>query len=83
MKVEIIGDDRFWIVKVNGFKHLVIDASKLIGTHSYIDEMTRPTPEGGTITYPMYYINFHLASGQIVKCEYNRRDLWEQILKGL
>lgn len=77
-RVEIInGDERgHLIIKIDGLLHLKI-MNKINVVHSYIDEVTRVT------TYKMYYINFHLSSGQFVHCEYNDKELWEEILKGL
>lgn len=79
MKAIVTSDNNGLIAEVDGLLHLQIIKGHCIAVHSYIDKVK---DEFG-IKYNMYYINFHLASGQTVKCEYNRRDLWEQILKGL
>lgn len=89
--VKFIVEENLIIIMIDDLIHLQL-MEKPIAIHSYIDEMTRQEDTGETlmgvplittIKYNMYYINFHLTNGSVVKCEYNRRDLWEQILKGL
>lgn len=77
MKVEITNKEEILTVTIDGILHLLM-IGKCDAIHSFIDEKS----DGGN-KWMMYYINFHLATGSVVHCEYNRRDLWEQILKGL
>jgi len=72
MKVEVKNDIKQLSVWIDDLLHLTMNGVNAI--HSYIDADVSPE---------RYFIHFHLASGQIVKCEYDKRELWEQILKGL
>lgn len=86
-KVEVIKDHAgLKTIKINDLIHLDFTTSQIRAIHSYIDEKNNPkfyTDVGQSKYYKMYYINFHLDSGQMVYCEYNDRELWETILKGL
>lgn len=84
MNVEIVKKP-FPYIKIDDLFHLWFNC-EVLAVHSYIDEKPNPRPnidDPSTLFYKMYYINFYLDSGQMVHCEYNNRDLWEQILKGL
>lgn len=79
MKVDIVKSDELGHFKIfiDGLLHLKL-FNKIEAFHTYIDEKS-----DGVNKWMMYYIDFHLLTGSVVHCEYNRRDLWEEILKGL
>lgn len=80
-KVEVIKDHAgFKGIKINGLIHIDL-LDSVLAVHSYIDEIQ--SAKLGGDWFKMYYINFHLSSGLTVHCEYNDRELWENILKGL
>lgn len=66
-------------VHINGLPHLKIDASRVVGMHSWIDN-ERPSP-AWLPKEPKYFIEFHFDSGTKVQAEYNDRSRWEEILK--
>lgn len=74
-KVETKKTDKEHQIFINGLIHLALPKG-LSAIHSYIDS-TQPSG------VDMYYIEFYLASGQTIKAEYDKRELWEEILKGL
>lgn len=85
-KVECKGDEfGSHIILINNLIHLKF-FSTVIAIHSYIDsEYSNPRPYLDTDTkyITRYFIEFYLASGQTIKAEYDKRELWEEILKGL
>lgn len=83
-KVEITNNGQGLILKINDLIHLTM--TNCVAIHSYIDaEIPNPIPDADKMPdyLTRYYIEFYLASGQTIKAEYDRRDLWEEILKGL
>ncbi len=85
-KVKIIKDHAgLKTIKINCLIHLDFTLSNVKVIHSYIDEKHNPewisVLESPLVDkyYKMYYINFHLDSGQTIHCEYNNRELWEQV----
>lgn len=75
MKVEIINSDEMghFIIKINEMIHLKF-MCRINVVQSCVDETDKGT---------LWYIEWYLESGQTVKSTYNRKDLWEKILKGL
>lgn len=83
MKININRQDERGnlIVYIDGLIHIKI-MGKINFVLACIDEVPN-SDVGSREPIFMYYIQFYLESGQVVKSSYNRRDLWEQILKGL
>lgn len=81
-KVEFTkDDDHIRTIKINGLIHLWF-YGRVTAFHSYIDaEVSNPVLSGSLIT--RYFIEFFLSSGQTITAEYDNRELWEEILKGL
>lgn len=73
MKVEVVLGHKALRVRINGLLHIHLDRAKLLGFSSW--EEGRPAHS--------FAIEFYLSEGAPVLAEYDRRDLWTAILKGL
>ncbi len=69
-----------WIlVTIDDLPHLLL--SGIVAAHSYINaDLSDPMTNRARTRW---FIEFYLDSGQTIKAEYDNRELWETILRGL
>lgn len=81
MKVKLVECSKSFRVLINDITHLQLRYEGLIGFKSYIDDKVLVHENGLKVKSKEYFIEFYYDNSVVVKCDYESKELWEEIIR--